>query len=116
MAFINKSLLPEHSRRRVLRNVFKNLTIFFVGASCVLFLTRAFEIVPDITNVSQIIEKILLTSDGSATGTTGIYLDGSNGNITTVGDVGIGTSTPTEALDVTNGNLVVNSGDITANT
>jgi len=48
--------------------------------SCILFIAKGFNIVPIAPNTIQYIWKIFLTSDGTNTTTTGISLDGANGN------------------------------------
>ncbi len=65
---------------------------------------QAFEITTSLNNAVQYISKIFVTSDGTPTGTTGIFLDGSNG-----GKIGIGTNTPSQALEI-NGNVALTTG------
>ncbi|MEI6673477.1 MAG: hypothetical protein WCL02_09685 [bacterium] len=51
--------------------------------SCILFIARAFDIVPVVPNAVQYISKVFLTNDGSNTSATGIILDGTtNGGVT----------------------------------
>ncbi|MEI8091094.1 MAG: hypothetical protein WCG98_02335 [bacterium] len=57
--------------------VFKYLTVFFLGASCVTLLTQAFDISMNVNNAIQYIQRIFITSDGTNNGTVGIILDGS---------------------------------------
>jgi len=44
--------------------------------SCVMFMARAFEIVPTSTNAVQYIKSIFLTASGDNQSATGIILDG----------------------------------------
>ncbi len=71
--FTNKNL--NHSTRNGI-SFLKGATFFFLGMSLVLFTAKAFQITPIATNLQQVIQKIILTSDGSISGTTGIILDG----------------------------------------
>lgn len=77
----------------------KGLTLFFLWASVVVLTTYWLSIDPSVNNAVQYIQKIVLTSNGTATGTTGIVLDGS-GNAYFSGNVGIGTGTSSVALEV----------------
>jgi hypothetical protein len=61
--------------------------------------TQAFNINTSLSNAVQYIAQIIITSDGSNLGTTGIVLDG-NGNAVFNGSVGIGTGSSSEALQV----------------
>jgi hypothetical protein len=58
------------------KNMIKNLTIFFLGMSCVLFGVRAFTVTPIAPNAIMFIKTIFLTSSGSNTSATGIVLEG----------------------------------------
>lgn len=64
-----------------------------------------------LNNAVQYIQKIVLTNDGgnSNNSTTGIMLDGSNGNAFFSGNVGIGTSSTSERLTV-DGNVILTPG------
>ena len=73
MAFRQKSLLSRTSTRT---NIFKYLTMFFLGASCVILATQAFNINSSLVNATEYIQQIILTADGSNLSTTGIILDG----------------------------------------
>ena len=80
--------------------------------SCVMFATQAaFQISPIARNAQQLIQKIVLTIDGSATSATGIYLDGGNGNAYFAGKVGIGTGASNIYTINTNGGLRVGDGE-----
>ncbi|MCF7835215.1 hypothetical protein K9M48_04165 [Candidatus Gracilibacteria bacterium] len=80
--FKKRSLLPKY------------LIVFLLGISFALFFSSALNIVTGIENATQYIKQIILTSDGTASGTTGIVLDGVNGRI------GIGTDSPQATLQV----------------
>jgi len=71
--FTNKNL--NHSTRNGL-SFLKGATFFFLGMSLVLFAAKAFEITPIATNFQQVIQKIILTHNGSIFGTTGVVIDG----------------------------------------
>lgn len=55
--------------------------IFLIGVNAVYITSAYTNIDTSLTNAVQYIQKIMITSDGSANGTTGIILDGANGNI-----------------------------------
>ncbi len=55
-------------------------TLFFLWVSCVLFVTKAFDITPSVPNAIQYIGQIFLTQSGYQSNTTTISLDGTNGN------------------------------------
>ena len=74
---------------------FKYMTMFFLGASAVMLATQALDINTSLNNAVQYINQIFVTSDGSPTGTDGVFIDGSNG-----GKIGIGTNSPTQKLEV----------------
>ena len=76
MAFTSKNL--QHKKSGL--TFIKGATLFFLGMSAVLFLTQAFDIVPSVTNRAQLIKEVLFTADGSQSGNTGAYIDGSGGN------------------------------------
>jgi hypothetical protein len=57
------------------KNILKNLTVFFLGMSCILFAVQAFNITPDANNAIMFIKTIFLTSSGSNTSATGIILE-----------------------------------------
>lgn len=78
--------------------------MFFLWASAVMLAAQAFEINTSLNNAVQYISQIFVTSDGTPTGTTGIFLDGTNG-----GKIGIWTNTPSQALEV-NGNVALTTG------
>ncbi|MFZ2151468.1 MAG: hypothetical protein WAZ12_00690 [Candidatus Absconditicoccaceae bacterium] len=64
------------------RNLLPKFTIvFLLGMSFALFFSNAFTIVTGINNAVQYVKQIVLTSDGTVTGTTGIVLDGVNSRI-----------------------------------
>ena len=77
MSFTNKSLQPRSNM-----GFLKGMTIFFLWASCVLFITNGFDITPIAKNAVEYIQSIFLTTDGSNTTPTTISLDGANGTIT----------------------------------
>ena len=85
----------------------KYAIVFVVGMTSVM-LANAYvgyvTIENNVDNAVQYIRNLVLTSDGSQNGTTGIVLNGLNGNAGFMGNVGIGTSTPT-------GNLHIKSDD-----
>jgi len=95
MAFRKKNLLDRTSTRT---NIFKYLTMFFLGASCVILATQAFNINSSLTNAVQFIRQIVLTNDGSNLSTTGIILDGTIGGGITI------TNLPNEIVLGTNPN------------
>ena len=97
MAFTNKSL---HTSKNNMSFI-KWATLFFLGMTCVMFATQAtFQISPIAKNTQQLIQKIILTSNGSTSGTSNITLDGTTGNAYFGGNVGIGTTSPTAELEV----------------
>ena len=53
----------------------KGATLFFLGMSCVMFMARAFEIVPITNNTVQFIRSIFLTADGDNLSEVGIRLE-----------------------------------------
>lgn len=63
--------------------------MFFLWASFVVLATQGFNITTNLGNTIQYIGRIILTSDGSSQGSTGIILDGANGNAFFSGNVGI---------------------------
>jgi len=64
-------------------NFIKWATLFFLWASCVLLVTRAFDIVPIAANTIQYIQKVFLTTSGDNQSAVGIALDGTpTGGIT----------------------------------
>lgn len=67
--FKKRSLLPKY------------LIVFLLGISFALFFSSALNIVTGIENATQYIKQIILTSDGTASGTTGIVLDWVNWRI-----------------------------------
>lgn len=69
------------------KNIFKNLTIFFLGMSCVLFVTNAFNIEPIAPNAVIFIKSIFLTQSGNNTSATGIVLEWSGGSAWIKGNV-----------------------------
>ncbi len=62
-------------------------TLFFLWVSCVLFVTKAFDITPSVPNAIQYIGQIFLTQSGYQSNTTTISLDGTNGNWSFAGRV-----------------------------
>ena len=70
--FQSKSLLESRTV-----GLLKGLTLLFLWASVAVLATYGLTIDPGINNATQYIQKIILTSDGSNLGTTGIVLDGS---------------------------------------
>jgi len=68
--------------RKIRKNsTFKTITLSVIGLLGLSFFAGAFNITTNLMNTLQYIRQIVLTSDGSNTGTTGIVLDGTNGNI-----------------------------------
>jgi len=55
----------------------KGATFFFLGMSLVMFMTKAFEIEPATRNAVQLIQKIIFTTDGDASSTQMVSIDGS---------------------------------------
>ena len=78
MAFSSKNL---HSGNM---SLVKWATLFFLGVSCILFVTRAFNISPIATNSVQYISKIFLTTSWENTSATWIILDGTPGGGITI--------------------------------
>lgn len=109
MAFTNKSL---HSARNGM-SIIKWATLFFLGMTCVMFATQALQVKTIATSAIQYISKIVLTTGGTSSTATGIYLNGVDGSAYFSGDVGIGTATPTEKLQVSGTGKFTNS-DITS--
>ena len=99
MSFTSKNL---HAKRGGMGFI-KWATLFFLWVSCVLFITKAFDIEPITTNTLQYIQKVFLTIDGGNTpGSERISLDGTNGNGTFNGTVSASTvSAPTVCLNGT---------------
>lgn len=83
MAFTSKNL---HSHKSGM-TLIKWATFFFLGMSCVLFMTKAFEIEPATRNAVQLIQKIIFTTDGDASSTQMVSIDGSWGNASFAGSV-----------------------------
>ncbi len=83
MAFTSKNLHAHKSGMTFI----KWATFFFLGMSCVLFMTKAFEIEPATRNAVQLIQKIIFTTDGDASSTQMISIDGSWGNASFAGTV-----------------------------
>ncbi len=78
MSFTSKNIHTNNSL-----SFLKWATLFFFWMSCILFVARAFEIVPVATNTVQYIKSIFLTASGDYNSTVGIRLDGwSTGGIT----------------------------------
>jgi hypothetical protein len=72
MLFANKSLLAKSpSRVRTM----KYMTMFFLGTSCVIFATKAFNITPITSNAIIYIRDIFLTASGNNNSATGIKLE-----------------------------------------
>ena len=99
--FTRKSLASQGTHNVIL----KYLTMFFLGVSCVVLTTQAFNITTSISNAVQYINRIVLTSDGSNQGTTGIVLDGTNGNASFSGSVGINQGLSVTGSSSFNGNV-----------
>lgn len=78
--FIRKNLV-EAVQRGKRNRVLKWLTLFFLWASATLLLAHATTIDPTISNAVTYLKQIILTSDGSSTATTWIFLDGSGGRV-----------------------------------
>jgi hypothetical protein len=71
--FQSKSLLESRTV-----SLLKGLTLLFLWASVAVLATQAaLTIDPGVSNSTQYIQKVVLTSNGSANGSTGIVLDGS---------------------------------------
>lgn len=87
----------------------KYMTMFFLWASATILATQAINISTSLSNAVQYIQKIIITSDGSNSGTTGIVLDGSGGNAFFIGTVAIGTNNFASALNVSGGLTLDNS-------
>lgn len=83
MAFTSKNLQSKTGGMTLI----KGATLFFLGMSCVLFLTQAFDIVPSVGNRVQLIKEVLFTTDGSQGADTGAYIDGLSGNAYFAGTV-----------------------------
>ncbi|MCX6823183.1 MAG: hypothetical protein NTX91_04315 [candidate division SR1 bacterium] len=71
------------------------MTMFFLGASAVMLATQAFDITTSLNNAVQYISQIFVTSDGTPSGTDGVFLDGTNG-----GKLGVGTNAVTPGAQV----------------
>jgi hypothetical protein len=62
MTFTNKNLQSHRSGMTFL----KGATFFFLGMSLVMFMTKAFEVVPSTRNTSMFLRSISLTTDGDS--------------------------------------------------
>ncbi len=67
----------------------KGIILFFLWMSCIFFMARAFDITPIARNVQQILQNILLTSDGQNTSATGVFIEWLSGNAWFKGDLTI---------------------------
>jgi len=76
MSFTSKNIQSRKNSMGFL----KWATLFFLWMSCILLVTKAFEISPSTTNAIQYIKTIFLTNDGSNTSGTGIMLEWSWGD------------------------------------
>lgn len=96
MSFTSKNL---HQTRGGMGFI-KWATLFFLGMSCVLFLTKAFDITPVANNFQAYFKKVILTPNGTNNSSTAISLDGDLGDAYFGGKVGINNTTPSYDLDV----------------
>ena len=76
MSFTSKNL--QHKRKGF--SFIKGATLFFLGMSCVLFATKAFNISPIATLSKAYFTTLIFNASGNNTGITGIILDGLSGN------------------------------------
>ena len=76
MSFKSKNL--QHKRKGF--SFIKGATLFFLGMSCVLFATKAFNISPIATLSKAYFTTLIFNASGNNTGITGIILDGLSGN------------------------------------
>ncbi len=98
MSFTSKNL---HKSSRGGLNVLKWATLFFLGMSCVLFLTRAYLIIqPSAANTQTVFEKLILTLGGDPTAPTGVVLNGASGDAYFAGKVGVGIENPNHTLEI----------------
>lgn len=75
----------NYSRKNI--GVLKWLLIFFLGMSCMFFVTEAFNVVPVTRNIVQYIQSIFLTQDGYSTSPQTIALNGIDGSSYFEGDM-----------------------------
>ncbi|HBB04742.1 TPA: hypothetical protein DCZ39_07810 [Patescibacteria group bacterium] len=87
----------------------KYSTLFVLGISAVYFASAYTSINTTLTNATQYIQKILLTSNGNQDGTTGIILDGTTGGGVTISNlisaIALGTDSNGKIIASTSGNL-----------
>jgi len=88
--FQSKSLLESRTV-----GLLKGLTLLFLWASVVVLTTYGLDINPGISNSTQYIQKIILTSNGNNSWTTWVVLNWAYG-----GRIGIGVENPSTALDI----------------
>ncbi|MCF7835497.1 hypothetical protein K9M48_05655, partial [Candidatus Gracilibacteria bacterium] len=62
-------------------STFKYISLFLFGILFALMATQAFTIVTGIENAVQYIKQIVVTSDGTASGTTGVFIEGLSGKV-----------------------------------
>lgn len=85
--FSSKKIIEPRNLKRgnaPMIKLIKGLTLFFLWASVAVLATYALTIDPSISNSTQYIQKIFLTSDGTASGAVGVILDG-NGSVSILG-------------------------------
>lgn len=86
MSFTSKNLQYQRSRLTFL----KGASLFFLGMSCVLFISNAFfEVTPIARNAVQYINRVLFTTDGNYGSPITVDIEGSIGNAYFAGNVGV---------------------------
>ena len=76
MSFTSKNLQSKKGGMSFI----KWATLFFLWMSCILFMAKAFEVVPAQKNTAMVIRDVLMTTDGSVGADTGIFFNGANGD------------------------------------